>query len=67
MDPLPYTRFPARAKALLNCTDCLYTWNLSACSTGVLVRFATDADEIMLKVERHSLGDGRKQTRMLSD
>ena len=61
-DRLPYSRFPPRAEAMLNCTDCLYTWNLSACSAGVLVRFATDADEIMLKVERHSLGDGENWT-----
>jgi hypothetical protein len=66
-DRLPYSRFPPRAEAMLNCTDCLYTWNLSACSAGVLVRFATDADEIMLKVERHSLGDGKNRTASVSD
>jgi hypothetical protein len=55
---LPYARFPPRARSTLNCTDCTYTYNLSACSAGVLVRFATDADEIQLKVARQSLGDG---------
>ena len=66
-DRLPYSRFPPRAEAMLNCTDCLYTSNLSACSAGVLVRFATDADEIMLKVERHSLGDGKNWTLIFSN
>ena len=54
----PYGRFPLRAQAQLNCSDCTYTFNLSSCGTGVVVRFATDADEIQLKVARKSIGDG---------
>ena len=34
-----YGRLPVRAKDALNCTACKYTYGLSECSSGVLVRF----------------------------
>ena len=54
-----YGRLPARAQAgLANATDCFYTFDLGQCSAGVLVRFATNAQEIEIKVNRRSIGDG---------
>ena len=51
-----YGRFPASAQqSFAGCSDCSYTYNLSQCTAGVLVRFETDATQISINVTRRSL------------
>lgn len=55
----PYGRLPKAAEADFAAAggDTLFTYNLSQCSSGVLVRFQTNATELQINVARHSLGD----------